>query len=405
MAFVRILAYNEATSKYDIPVSSGDESTPVAIELSKLKSMAQEKKFLVEKVGNDVYQARLAFVNNTNGYWAMAQDTGSGPGAYMASMSLTSFPAFIWLRASCPGGEVVDEDSSVDLKVTANQDYVSLPSISMEDNTAVARVTKYDEFVPDATTYQAKLSAWPDGEVRKVKSITVFVRAGLMGYVYVWGKTASGNNQICKTIKNSNANITLDMASPEPFTEIVLSSYPLGHFDPDTIYSYGGAVSNVIILSDPNPATDVFDTLRELLLIGDQDFETRRELSLPDLIAEFDSEIVEYASTDYGADTSRLLLNDAVETKFDTSIMNAFISELDADTKRMITRIEVLVNDTLRQTGRTGTLSGDTLLQTIFSSDSSFDTVMKTQGYYQEYMDTVRELEMRLIKKNYFFIS
>lgn len=401
MAFVRILAYNEATGQYDIPVSSGDESTPVIIELSKLKSMTQEKKFLVEKVGNDVYQARLAFVNNTNGYWAMAQDTGSAPGSYMASMSLTSFPAFIWLRASCPGGEVIDGDSGVDLKVTANQDYVSLPTISSADNTTTAHVGEYD--AANLAACEAKISAWPDGEVRKIKSVTVFVRAGGVGTLYLYGKTASGINEVQKSFSATpgSRTVTLDMIGSEPFTEVLLRSYSAAA-PVDGSY---GTVSNVVILSDPNPAIDTFDTLRKLLLIGDQDFETRRELSLPNLIAEFDSEIVEYASTDYGADTSRLLLNDAVETKFDASIMNAFISELDADTKRMITRIEVLVNDTLRQTGRTGVLNGDTLLQTIFSSDSSFDTVMKTQGYYQEYMDTVREFEMRLIKKNYFFIS
>ena len=401
MAFIRILAYNKATGQYDVPISIGDESSPATIGLSKLKAMAGQERFLVEKSGKDVYQARLSFVNDTKSYWSMASDVSGAPGAFTTSMALSAFPTFIWLKATCPGGESIDGDSSVSLKAVANQDYVSLPSISSTDNTRTASVAEYNASNPAAC--EARLSAWPAGEVRKIKSVTVFVRAGGAGTLYIYGKTQSGNNEVQKAFSATpgTRTVTVDLISPEPFKEVVLRSYSAAA---PTTGSYG-TVSNIVILSDPNPATDLFDTLRKLLLLGDADFETSRMAALPGLITEFDSEIIGYASTDYAADTSRKLLLGDQEAIFDSMVRTAYSGKVEAETKRIASRIEVLVGDTLRKTKRTGELSGDTIRRTVIYFDAPFDTTRKTKGYFEQFLDTVRKLEERPVKKNYYFIS
>ena len=127
--------------------------------------------------------------------------------------------------------------------------------------------------------------------------------------------------------------------------------------------------------------------------------------ALPGLITEFDSEIIGYASTNYAADTSRKLLLGDQETSFDSMVRTVYSGKVEAETKRIASRIEVLVGDTLRKTKRTGEFSGDTMRCAVIYLDAPFDAARKTKGYFEQFLDTVRKLEDRPIKKNYYFIS
>jgi hypothetical protein len=404
MAYINIYAYNEATELYDMPISRGDGSAPITAKLSKLKAMTIDQKLYVEKVDATVYQSKLSFLNDASGRWQIALDyEGAGPGTFGANLTVSSFPAYIWVRAVSAGNELIDNDTSVDLKSTTNQDFVNYPTISTANNTAVAAVAAYN--AGDPTTAEAILSAWPVGESRNVKNVSVWVRSSGIGTLFIMGKTASGNNQIVKPFAATPGSrlVTVDITGLEPYTSVVLRSYK--DSDLPSPVAASGSVSNVVISSDPTPADEPFDTVRQLLLLGDADFDSSRMTALTGLVTDFDTSLITYMSTSYAADTLRANIGSGITASFDTSIMKAVLGELDADTQRLITKVEIIVADTIRSLSYDGEMKADTMVKKAFSGDLDFDTMLKTKGYYSDFVDTVRILEERLVKKNYFFIS
>lgn len=404
MAYINVYAQDSTSGLYDKPISRGDGSAPITIKLSKLKPTTVDQKFYVEKMDSTVYQVKLSFVNDASVRWQLAMDyEGAGSGTFGSTLTISSFPAFFWVRAISAGNEILDNDTSVDLKSTMNQDFVNYPTISTTNSTNVATVAAYSAETPFAA--ESILSAWPAGEARRVKNVSVWVRSGGSGTLYIMGKTASGNNQIVKSFAATPGSrlVTVDISGSEPYTSVVLRSYRNSDL-PSPVAASGG-VSNVVISSDPTPADESFDTVRQLLMLGDADFDTNRMTALTGLEADFDTSFLTYLRTVYMADTERIINGIGLIASFDTSITESVMGDLNVDTMRLVSKVEVMIADALRELGYIGEMNADALIKTMHMNHAQFDTVLKTKGYYADFVDTMRILEERFSKKNYFFIS
>ena len=119
---VKMLIEGDTAGVYDVMVSDDKTGfTPIRIEVSGLEIDSNEKRVLIE--ASDGYSGGV-FLDfaGANGMWHLANEIDSKPGVYDASVTISTLPAYFWIKTYSKGeADVIGDDEVTVLRAATTQ--------------------------------------------------------------------------------------------------------------------------------------------------------------------------------------------------------------------------------------------------------------------------------------------